>query len=125
MLGRAFLVVSVLFLALLAFAFYQDFSRPWVPIQQSYAQKYGQDFPLQVQQPFPKVKVNNQFVVEQLAAEGGVSPPSGRAAPFQSPTHRANPALPTRLRNAAEHSAYAAGRRSVKRAPANRVPSRS
>src|SRR5436309_10440412 len=65
MLGRAFLVVSVLFLALLAFAFYQDFSRPWVPIQQSYAQKYGQDFPLQVQQLFPKVKVNNQFVVER------------------------------------------------------------
>jgi mono/diheme cytochrome c family protein len=64
-LGRAFLAVSVLFLALLAFAFYQDFSRPWVPIQQSYAQKYGQDFPIQVQQLFPKVKVNNQFVVER------------------------------------------------------------
>jgi cbb3-type cytochrome c oxidase subunit III len=65
MLGRAFLVVSVLFLALLAFAFYQDLNRPWVPIQQSYAAKYGQDFPIQVQQLFPKVKVNNQFVVER------------------------------------------------------------
>ena len=29
-LGRAFLVVSALFLALLAFAIYQDLSRPWV-----------------------------------------------------------------------------------------------
>jgi cbb3-type cytochrome c oxidase subunit III len=65
MLGRVFLVVSVLFLALLAFAFYQDVNRPWVPIQESYAAKYGQDFPIQVQQLFPKVKVNNQFVVER------------------------------------------------------------
>ena len=65
MLGRAFLVVSVLFLALLAFAFYQDFSRPWLGMQQTYAQKYGNDFPIQVQQLFPKVKVNNQFVVER------------------------------------------------------------
>ena len=65
MLGRAFLVVSALFLALLAFAFYQDFSRPWVPIQQKYAQKYGQDFPIGVQQIFPKVQVNSQFVVER------------------------------------------------------------
>jgi hypothetical protein len=64
-LGRAFLIVSGLFLALLAFAFYQDFSRPWVPIQQKYAQKYGQDFPMGVQQIFPKVQVNSQFVVER------------------------------------------------------------
>jgi mono/diheme cytochrome c family protein len=64
-LGRAFLVVSVLFLALLAFAFFQDFNRPWVGIQQKYAQQYGNDFPIQVQQLFPKVKVNNQFVVER------------------------------------------------------------
>jgi hypothetical protein len=63
-LGRAFLVVSVAFLALLAFAFYQDVSRPWVSIQQKYAQQYGNDFPIQVQQLFPKVQVNNQFVVE-------------------------------------------------------------
>jgi len=40
MLGRAFLVVSVLFLALLAFAFYQDLNRPWLPIQQQYAQQF-------------------------------------------------------------------------------------
>lgn len=65
MLGRAFLVVSALFLALLAFAFYQDFSRPWVPIQQKYAQQYSADFPIGVQQIFPKVQVNNQFVVER------------------------------------------------------------
>ena len=65
MLGRAFLVVGVLFLALLAFAFYQDFSRPWVPIQQKYAQQYGADFPIGVQQIFPKVQVNSQFVVER------------------------------------------------------------
>ncbi|HEV2012637.1 MAG TPA: cytochrome c [Candidatus Dormibacteraeota bacterium] len=65
MLGRAFLVVSVAFLALLAFAFYQDFNRPWLSIQQNYAQRYGADFPIQVQQLFPKVKVNNQFVVER------------------------------------------------------------
>ena len=65
MLGRAFLVISVLFLLLLGYAFYQDFSRPWVGIQESYAKKYGQDFPIQVQQLFPKVKVNNQFVVER------------------------------------------------------------
>jgi Cytochrome C oxidase, cbb3-type, subunit III len=64
-LGRAFLVVSVAFLALLAFAFYQDVSRPWVSIQQKYAQQYGNDFPIQVQQLFPKVQVNNQFVVER------------------------------------------------------------
>jgi mono/diheme cytochrome c family protein len=65
MLGRTFLVASALFLALLAFAFYQDVNRPWVSIQQSYAQKYGQDFQLGAQQLFPKVKVNNQFVVER------------------------------------------------------------
>jgi mono/diheme cytochrome c family protein len=64
-LGRAFLVVSVAFLALLAFAFYQDFSRPWAPIQQKYAAQYGQDFPIQVQQLFPKVQVNGQFKVER------------------------------------------------------------
>jgi hypothetical protein len=65
MLGRAFLVVSVAFLALLAFAFYQDLSRPWAPIQEKYAAQYGQDFPIQVQQLFPKVQVNGQFVVER------------------------------------------------------------
>ena len=65
MLGRVFLVVSVLFLALLAFAFYQDVNRPFVPIQQAYAQKYGQDFQIGAQQLFPKVQVNNQFVVER------------------------------------------------------------
>lgn len=65
MLGRAFLITSVLFLGLLAYAFYQDVSRPWVGIQQSYAQRYGSDFPIQVQQLFPKVKVNNQFIVER------------------------------------------------------------
>jgi len=64
-LGRAFLLVSGLFLALLAFAFYQDFNRPWVPIQQKYAAQYGQDFPIGVQQIFPKVQVNSQFVVER------------------------------------------------------------
>jgi cytochrome c2 len=64
-LGRAFLVVSVAFLALLAFAFYQDLSRPWAPIQQKYAAQYGQDFPIQVQQLFPKVQVNGQFMVER------------------------------------------------------------
>lgn len=65
MLGRAFLVVSILFLGLLAFAFYQDVNRPWVPIQTAYAQKYGQDFPIAVQQLFPKVQVNNQYLVER------------------------------------------------------------
>src|SRR5437899_10586160 len=64
-LGRAFLVVSVLFLALLAFAFYQDLSRPWVSIQDKYAKQYGADFPIGVQQLFPRVQVNNQFVVER------------------------------------------------------------
>src|SRR5713101_3261411 len=65
MLGRAFLVVSVAFLALLAFAFYQDLSRPWAPIQEKYGAQYGQDFPIEVQQLFPKVQVNGQFVVER------------------------------------------------------------
>ena len=65
MLGRAFLVVSVGFLLLLGYAFYQDLNRPWLPIQQAYAQKYGADFPIQVQQLFPRVQVNNQFVVER------------------------------------------------------------
>jgi hypothetical protein len=64
-LGRAFLVVSAGFLVLLGYAFYQDLNRPWLPIQQAYAQKYGADFPIQVQQLFPKVQVNNQFVVER------------------------------------------------------------
>jgi cbb3-type cytochrome c oxidase subunit III len=64
-LGRAFLVVSVAFLALLAFAFYQDLSRPWAPIQEKYAAQYGQDFPIEVQQLFPKVQVNGQFLVER------------------------------------------------------------
>jgi cbb3-type cytochrome c oxidase subunit III len=58
-------VVSVGFLLLLGYAFYQDLNRPWLPIQQAYAQKYGADFPIQVQQLFPKVQVNNQFVVER------------------------------------------------------------
>ncbi len=65
MLGRAFLVVSVAFLLLLGFAFYQDLSRPWAPIQEKYAAQYGQDFPIQVQQLFPKVQVNGQFAVER------------------------------------------------------------
>ena len=65
MLGRAFLVVSVAFLLLLGFAFYQDLSRPWVSDQQKYAATYGQDFPIQVQQLFPKVQVNGQFLVER------------------------------------------------------------
>jgi mono/diheme cytochrome c family protein len=65
MLGRAFLVVSVAFLALLAFAFYQDLTRPWVPIQEKYAKQYRADFPIQVQQLFPKVQVNSQYVVER------------------------------------------------------------
>jgi cytochrome c2 len=64
-LGRAFLVVCVAFLLLLGFAFYQDLSRPWAPIQQKYAAQYGQDFPIQVQQLFPKVQVNGQFMVER------------------------------------------------------------
>jgi hypothetical protein len=64
-LGRAFLVVSVAFLVLLGYAFYQDLSRPWVTQQQQYATKYGQDFPIQVQQLFPKVQVNGQFMVER------------------------------------------------------------
>jgi hypothetical protein len=64
-LGRVFLVVSLGFLVLLGYAFYQDLNRPWVPIQQAYAQKYGADFPIQVQQLFPRVQVNNQFVVER------------------------------------------------------------
>ena len=65
MLGRAFLVVSVAFLVLLGYAFYQDLSRPWIPIQEKYAAQYGQDFPIQVQQLFPKVQVNGQFMVER------------------------------------------------------------
>jgi len=64
-LGRVFLVVSAGFLLLLGYAFYQDLNRPWLPIQQAYAQKYGADFPIQVQQLFPRVQVNNQFVVER------------------------------------------------------------
>lgn len=65
MLGRAFLVVSVLFVLLLGLAFYQDLSRPWVTQQQGYAMKYGQDFPIEVKQLFPKVQVNGQFKVER------------------------------------------------------------
>lgn len=65
MLGRAFLIVSVAFLVLLGYAFYQDLSRPWAPIQEKYAAQYGQDFPIQVQQLFPKVQVNGQFMVER------------------------------------------------------------
>jgi mono/diheme cytochrome c family protein len=57
--------VSVAVLLLLGIAFYQDLSRPWAPIQQKYAAQYGQDFPIQVQQLFPKVQVNGQFKVER------------------------------------------------------------
>src|SRR5206468_12306721 len=42
-----------------------DLSRPWAPIQEKYAAQYGQDFPIQVQQLFPKVQVNGQFMVER------------------------------------------------------------
>src|SRR5205807_398311 len=59
------LMAGVAFLLLLGFAFYQDLSRPWAPIQEKYASQYGQDFPIQVQQLFPKVQVNGQFVVER------------------------------------------------------------
>src|SRR5437868_14459093 len=52
-------------MVLLGYAFYQDLNRHWLPIQQAYAQKYGADFPIQVQQLFPRVQVNNQFVVER------------------------------------------------------------
>ena len=65
MLGRAFLVVAGLFLVALAFAFYQDLNRPWIGIQQRYQARYGGDFPIQVQQLFPKVQVNGQFKVER------------------------------------------------------------
>jgi mono/diheme cytochrome c family protein len=66
MLGRAFLVVSALFVALIAFAFYQDFNRSYAPIQQQYAAKYGTDFTVgNIQQLFPKVQVNGNFQVER------------------------------------------------------------
>jgi len=66
MLGRAFLAVGILFVALLAFAFYQDFNRPYVPIQQQYAARYGADFSVgDIQQLFPKVQVNGNFQVER------------------------------------------------------------
>ena len=66
MLGRAFLVVSVLFVGLLAFAFYLDFNRPYIPIQERYAAKYGADFTVgDIQQLFPKVQVNGNFEVER------------------------------------------------------------
>jgi mono/diheme cytochrome c family protein len=67
MLGRTFLVISAAFLVLLGFAFYKDarLDRPWIGIQQQYAARYGNDFPMEVQQLFPKVKVNGEFKVER------------------------------------------------------------
>jgi mono/diheme cytochrome c family protein len=66
MLGRAFVLVSALFVVLLAFAFYQDFNRPYLPIQQQYAARYGADFTVgDIQQVFPKVQVNGNFQVER------------------------------------------------------------
>src|SRR5438270_308113 len=58
------MVAMTVFLVMVSL-FFQDFNRPWLGAQQAYAQKYGNDFPIQVQQLFPKVKVNNQFVVER------------------------------------------------------------
>src|SRR5207245_1024935 len=64
-LGRAYLVVLVSVVVLLGYALYPDRSGPWAPIKEKYAAQYGQDFPIQVQQLFPKVQVNGQFMVER------------------------------------------------------------
>lgn len=65
MLGRAFLLASALFLGLLAFAFWSDANRDYVPIQQKYLGQYGGSFPIQIQQLFPKVQVNGNFQIER------------------------------------------------------------
>ncbi len=65
MLGRAFLLASAAFLGLLAFAFWRDANREFIPIQQKYLATYGGAFPIGIQQLFPKVLVNGNFQVER------------------------------------------------------------
>jgi mono/diheme cytochrome c family protein len=65
MLGRAFLLASAAFLGLLAFAFWRDANRDYIPVQQKYLAKYGGSFPIGIQQLFPKVQVNGNFQVER------------------------------------------------------------
>lgn len=52
-------------MALLAFAFWRDANRPFIPIQQKYLATYGGSFPIGIQQLFPKVLVNGNFQVER------------------------------------------------------------
>lgn len=75
--GKVFLVLSTAFIAIMAFAFFNDASRPWRPIQQAYFDNEARtaDDPalraaaraesMQIRQLFPKVKVNDQFRVER------------------------------------------------------------
>ncbi len=66
MLGRAFLIVSAAFVLILGYAFVQDASRPYAPIQQKYYAAEGVAYPgAQIYQLFPKVKVNGEFKVER------------------------------------------------------------
>ena len=65
MLGRAFLLASAAFLGLLAFAFWRDANRDYIPVQQKYLAKYGGTFAIGIQQLFPKVQVNGNFQVER------------------------------------------------------------
>ncbi len=75
--GRVFLVLSIALVAVLGFAFVRDAAQPWKPIQQAYfdneartaadpaIRAAAQRAPVQIQQLFPKVKVNDQFRVER------------------------------------------------------------
>src|SRR5438105_14048266 len=65
MLGRALLLANDACLGLLAFAFWRDANRDYIPVQQKYLAKYGGTFTIGIQQLFPKVQVNGNFQVER------------------------------------------------------------
>jgi len=98
MLGRAFLVLSVAFVAVLGFAFYQDASRPYGPIQERYFKAQHEAYPgAQIYQLFPQVKVNGEFKIERcitchvpdIAKLG----PQEAANRLTKPGHPAHPAV--------------------------------
>jgi mono/diheme cytochrome c family protein len=75
--GKVFVVLSVLLVAILGYAFITDTNREWRPIQETYfkheastassaaMRTAASKSPIQIYQLFPKVKVNDQYKVER------------------------------------------------------------
>jgi mono/diheme cytochrome c family protein len=75
--GRVFVILSVLLVAILGYAFITDTNREWRPIQEAYfkheastastaaMRNAAAKSPIQIYQLFPKVKVNDQYKVER------------------------------------------------------------